>query len=527
MGVNGVQSLGAAVGGARAETLDAVLRRAPLEVASLNRAVTARDYAGFALQVPGVQRAYALPAVTYRPAALPGTVDLILVPASQSQPVNFDELLNAAPEVLRQVEERLEGRRVLGTAQRVRWARYQVISVTARVVVDTTTTIDVMRQRLYRRLYDLNPTARQMAVWLGRARFTHLRSAVVRTWRSLRGTRKVSVGTTPDEVCHAVGALTWYKPGNKTAQVMWFAGSGSRLFQSQNDGGSWEPAYDFETGSVTAVALSNDGQQPTSLAVATVSETPTLTSTVWTSDDAGETWLRRADLQGRGVNALAWSRRAERRYLLVGTNAGLFELGENTDSAPQLVRFDTTAPERGVAALAALSVYEEHLVAIAPFGSGEFYLSRRGGEDGSYDSINSNGRQVKCVAFQRVGGRHYLWAGLAADGDQGYGCLRGDLLESVLQLKALDKGWLGGSCLGLCFAGLQAFAATYNGGVLRGDTANLDTLKWAGTTVESGLPFSDRKDGSFEPVTTIASANQAVIVGNEEWRLQRSLTPIG
>jgi hypothetical protein len=296
---------------------------------------------------------------------------------------------------------------------------------------------------------------------------------------------------------------------------MWFAGSGTRLFQSQNDGGSWEPAHDFEIGAVTAIALSSDGQQPTSLAVATVAQAPSLASTVWTSDDAGETWLRRADLQGRAINALAWTRRTERRYLLVGTNTGLFELSEDADSAPQLVRFDPEAPERGVAALATLSVYEEHLVAIAPFGSGEFYLSRRGGEDNTYQAIDSTGRQVKCVAFQRVGGRHFLWAGLAADGDKGYGCLRGDLLESVLQLKPLDKGWTGGSCLGLCFSGLQAFAATYNGGVLRADTSNLDVLKWAGNTVEAGLPFSDRKDGTFEPVTAIACANQAVIVGTK------------
>lgn len=512
-GIGEVQSLGGAVGGANAESLDSLVKRAPLELASLRRAVTGRDYAGFALQVPGVQRAYALPAVTYRPAALPGTVDLILVPASQSQPVGIDELLNASSEVLRQVEERLEGRRVLGTALRVRWARYQVISVSARVVVDTTTTIDIMRQRLYKRLYDL---IQPLGKWpFGLAlRVSHLYEALL----SEPGVRyaeqiKLSVGTTPDQVCHAVGSLTWRKPGTRTTQVMWFAGSGRRLFQSQNDGGSWEPTQEFETGAVSAVALSADGQQPTSLAVATVTETPTLSSTVWTSDDAGETWVRRADLQGRSINALCWSRRTERRYLMVGTNNGLFELGEDADSAPQLVRFDPAEPERGVASLASLSVFEDHLVAIAPFGSGEFFLSRRGGENNTYEKLASNSRQVKCVAFQRVGGRHYLWAGLAADGDKGYGCLRGDLLESVLQPKLLDKNWTGGSCLGLCFSGLQAYAATYNGGVLRADTTNLDVLRWAGTTVEAGLPFSDRKDGSFEPVSAIACVEQTVIVG--------------
>ena len=87
-GASEVTNFYPAIGGADEETLDEAKLRAPLELKSKNRAVTAEDFESLTLFTPGVKvrRAKALPLVhpKFREAQIPGAVTVVVVPDSDS-----------------------------------------------------------------------------------------------------------------------------------------------------------------------------------------------------------------------------------------------------------------------------------------------------------------------------------------------------------------------------------------------------------------------------------------------------------
>jgi predicted phage baseplate assembly protein len=86
--VDGVTNLRPAYGGSNEETVDDAKLRAPQELKSKGRAVTAEDFEYLAVQTPGVRirRAKALPLVhpQFRDALIPGVVTVIVVPDSDA-----------------------------------------------------------------------------------------------------------------------------------------------------------------------------------------------------------------------------------------------------------------------------------------------------------------------------------------------------------------------------------------------------------------------------------------------------------
>ena len=349
-GVGVVRAVGPASGGQDGETVARAAARAPLQVAQLRRAVTACDYESYALQVPGVRRARALPAVEYRPSALPGTVDVILVPALDTplERLALGDLQNPQPEVLRQVQDRLETRQVLGSKLRVTWANYKEIGVSARVVVDTTTPLDQMKSRLLRRLHQL---IHPLGDWpFGQAlRASNVYEALL----AEPGVRyaedvELSVGALPTSPCRSVATLVWSKPGVQERQAMWLATSGAHVFQSNNQAGSWELAGSFDAREIVALAV-KEGTPPSIAAVGNHQGG----TRVWVSEDAGETWKVRVELERHTGSAVAWVTRAGKPYLVLGTSSGLFEVNYlNSDEGPRPVIFDGAQRDRGVTGLA-------------------------------------------------------------------------------------------------------------------------------------------------------------------------------
>jgi predicted phage baseplate assembly protein len=85
--VDAVANHDGALGGSNEETVDAAKRRAPGELKSRGRAVTAGDFELLARETPGarVRRAWALPLVhpQFRGAPVPGTVTVVVVPEGE------------------------------------------------------------------------------------------------------------------------------------------------------------------------------------------------------------------------------------------------------------------------------------------------------------------------------------------------------------------------------------------------------------------------------------------------------------
>lgn len=126
--VDSVTNVRAAAGGADAETLDEVKLRAPHDLRTRDRAVTAEDFAELALRTPGVriQRAYALARtsadLTVEPPALTpdqdGAVTVVILPE------NDEDTPQPTEDQLRLVCDHLNARRLITTELYVVGPRY-------------------------------------------------------------------------------------------------------------------------------------------------------------------------------------------------------------------------------------------------------------------------------------------------------------------------------------------------------------------------------------------------------------------
>jgi len=130
--VEAVTNLFPAAGGSDEETTEAAKRRAPAELKSRNRAVTAEDFEYFARETPGVRvrRARALPLVhpQFEGIQVPGVVTVIVVPDSD-EPAPMP-----GPRTLRAVCDCLNQRRLLTTEIYVIPPTYRQVTVEADVV---------------------------------------------------------------------------------------------------------------------------------------------------------------------------------------------------------------------------------------------------------------------------------------------------------------------------------------------------------------------------------------------------------
>src|SRR5690606_14032453 len=139
--------------------LAAALQRGPLALRHPDRAITATDYELAARRCRGVvARAHAFTQRDLWLHALPGTVEVVIVPAlpadrDPGRRLDVDELRGRQSEEGRaRVQAELDVRRPLGTRCVVSWAGYKTVRVLARVVVHADRDAEAVRARIAARL---------------------------------------------------------------------------------------------------------------------------------------------------------------------------------------------------------------------------------------------------------------------------------------------------------------------------------------------------------------------------------------
>lgn len=152
-----VTNLEPAFGGLDAESLDAACLRAPLALASQDRAVTVADYEFLAMEAS--RRVARARCIQSRgdgggSAVPPGTVELLIVPTVPREHPRTLQTLQPDPELLEQVKEYLDERRLLGTQLAVDGPAYVGVSVDATIVPQRNANPERVRQDVADRILE-------------------------------------------------------------------------------------------------------------------------------------------------------------------------------------------------------------------------------------------------------------------------------------------------------------------------------------------------------------------------------------
>jgi hypothetical protein len=500
-----------ATGGMAAETLENALLRGPQQLHSLERAVTARDFELLARNSSrAIIRTRAITRAEMWAFAQRGTVEVLLVPFLPEEKRRNGLVTIAAlqelqtEETRQQIQKALDERRPLGTTCIVSWTHYKTVGVTARIVVRREENLEQIKQRVEQRLHrtinplptELNPSGWQFGQPL-RA------SNVYDVALSEPGVRWVDrvrlvVEETPDKNVVSLAA-------DPTQAMTWYAGSNELLFRSLNNGEGWEVVGRFSGEQINLVR--NYSEVPGLLAVL-ASPSGEEGSHLHLSHDCGETWDTAILSTAFRIQDMAFTTRDNRSLLLLAADNGLYELSLHPGSTPVQVLVDGRNPNQGFYGVA-VSTHVRGTVSVilAAQKLGGIYLSSQGGRTRTYRPVGLQGEDIRELAIMNDGPRSFLWAGATATSgeDPGAGCfrweLRGDEDPPDGWVK-FNKGWSGGTCYSLAFAGNRVLAASHRKGVLRLDPSNPANI-WQEPDVRCGLPLRDQ--GRFHPVVNVAA----------------------
>ena len=289
----------------------------------------------------------------------------------------------------------------------------------------------------------------------------------------------------------------------------WYVGSGATLFRSLDDGRGWEKINDFHDEKITLIKSYPNfpGHDPNHIglvAVATRAVGDEDLMHLYFSKDCGETWQQGPSLQFQ-VNDMGWLELESGPALLIAAETGLYRLKLEIDAVPEQALVDADNPKLGFDTLAiSLESNQGSIVAVSSADKGVFFSSQAG-ESNTFKAIGLTKELIKVLAIQRRGPHSYLWAGVAAIGDEpGQGCYcwritaSGDNPEGWRQF---GKGWEAGACISLAFKKSQVFAASRNRGVLSLDS-DQDDPSWFTPDVNCGLPLRDIS--RLQPVLQVA-----------------------
>ena len=512
----------AASGGRDVEALSNALQRGAQEIHSLHRAVTARDFELLARQSSGaVERARAFTRVAIWSHAQPGTVEVVLVPAVPRQLLvdgRVDlELLHAHENEtsLRQIQSALDLRRPLGTLCLLSWARYKPVQVRATLVVYREEDPKAVEARLMRRLNetispltgngdtDSWPFGHTLTNW-------HMYK-VLSAEPGVRAVSKLSlvVDSAPETNVTAV-SVDAFQPHT------WYAASGESLFRTMNNGDGWEMVQSFDGDTIVlvkaypreAAAPTATGQRPARaglLAIATNLAKDEGASQLHFSYDCGESWEAgpRTDFR---ITDMCWVERPGGVTLLLATEVGLYQVTVKHDAVPEQLVVDPANLGLGFYAVtASTDAMGVTSVAVAARGKQGVYLSHDGGKSKSFKMIGLKDQEVRVLEVQHRGLHRYLWAGIAAVGeDPGAGAHRWLLTGAEDNTEgwiAFGKGWSASSCRGLAFDDNRIYAASRRGGLLTLDVDARDPV-WQAPAVDCGLPLRELK--KFDSVDSVA-----------------------
>ncbi len=515
-----VTNLAAAVGGRDAEDLGNALQRGPQEIHSLQRAVTARDFELLARQSSGaVARARAFTRAAIWRHAQPGTVEVVLVPEIplQMRPEGHVDLplleRHQSPVALQQIQRALDLRRPLGTICLLSWARYKTVQVRATVIVHREEDPKAVELRVMRRLNEtISPLAADGEAWpFGQTLTDWHMYKVLSAEPGVRTVQKLAfvVDAAPESSVIAL-AVDSFQPHT------WYAAAGDALFRSMNDGDGWERVRRFENNPIAlveaypreAVLPFETGQRLMRaglLAVATNESVDAGTSQLHFSHDCGETWEAGPRTDFRIID-MAWVERPGGPALLLATEVGLYQVLAQRDAVPEQLVVDGGNLGLGFYAVtASTDAMGVTSVAVAARGKLGVYLSHEGGKSKSFKSIGLGGEEVRVLTVQRRGLRRYLWAGIAAVGDDpGVGAHRWLLTGAEANPEgwvAFGKGWDASSCRALAFDDNRVYAASRRGGVVTLDV-DAHEPRWIASAPPGGLPVRERN--KFESVDAVA-----------------------
>ncbi len=137
-----------AAGGANPETVEEAKTRAPMEIKSRDRAVTAEDFEGLALRAStGIARAKCLPSGRHD-----GHVLLVIVPKLDERTGDLTRKLEPAPELLRFVKNYIDERRLVSTMLHVIKPSYVELSIKITLIRRTVGQSERVRREIEERL---------------------------------------------------------------------------------------------------------------------------------------------------------------------------------------------------------------------------------------------------------------------------------------------------------------------------------------------------------------------------------------
>lgn len=510
-----VSNPAAAVGGRSAETVDNALLRGPLELHSLQRAVTARDFELVAKRSGAVSRARAFTKAALWTFAAPGTVEVVLVPflekEQQKGAVTAAQLQTLQTNESRErIQRSLDERRPLGTTCVVDWARYKTVKVRARVVARPEEDAGELKNRVLARLYDaITPLpGKTHDGWrFGQTLRTSnvYDAALAEPGVSYMDDVQLIVDDVPESDVQCL-AIDSFQPNT------WYAGSQSVLYRTMDDGEAWAAGGKFSGQIVYCVRA--HPSVPGLIAISTRNPGGADGSRIHVSWDCGESWQEKA-VTGFNVLDIAWVFRDGAPWLFLATSVGLFQLSMLADAAPVQVFVRPDDQRVGYYAVAASSSKGGVTVAVASRESGGVFLSSEGGTGNTFRNIGQAGEDIRVLAVQYEGDRSFLWAGVATlvPGDPGKGCYCWELVGKDNPpdgWQAFSKNWLGGSCVALGFQGTKILAATYDGGVLWLDKRS-DVETWQVPDVACGLPLASREH-PFQRVDVLAADPKSNVI---------------
>ena len=512
-----------ASGGRSAESLENAMRRGSQEIHALHRAVTARDFEMLAERSTGaVARAKAFTRAAIWEHAQPGTAELVVVPAVPRAAWQEGRVSLAAlhshenASSLHSLQQTLDERRPLGTQCLLSWSRYKQVVVKATVVVYREEDPDAVRERVMHRLNrTLSPLSadEQSAAWPFGHALTNWH--VYKILSAEPGVRTVDdlslVADHAPDVDVAGVAVDAFQPDT------WYAAAGDAMYRSMNNGDGWEQVRRFENETMTllraypreAATPTESGRRPARAGyLAAVTQVPGdfVASRVYFSIDCGETW-EAGPLTDFQIYDMAWVEQHDAPGLMLATEAGLYYMRLQANAVPEQLVVD---PDDLGLGFYSVTVSSDAMggvsVAVAARGKKGVYLSHQGGQSKTYTNIGLKNEEVRVLEVQHIGLRRYVWAGLAAVGDDpGKGCYRWLLTgaeENPEGWVHFGKGWEASSCRALTFVGNRAYAATRRGGVLAMDV-DARNASWKSSSVNGGLPLRELR--KFESVDAIAS----------------------
>ncbi len=496
-----------AVGGADAETIAQLERRAPNAISSLRVAVTARDYEQVVLDTRGFARAHAYAQAQVWRHADPGLVEVSVMPqidaaALVDGAITADVVLAHRTDALRdRAIDAVDKRRPLGIRAQVSWARVRPVSVNLRVVIgseaDAATVAHGVRQRintLFSPMRDL-PFGQQLRASEVYERV--LNEPGVRYADQLAFT----IGETPS---HDVINLI-----SDPAQAnSWFAVTKTEVNRTLDDGESWCTVYRPQQGEPRFIR-----RHPTRPGLAVLGVVKGNGSTVLLTEDLGESWSEPLVSFTCEVHDAAWVERDGKPMLLLATAEGLRQFIPGSGSGPAPVIVDKTVDTGGFyAVVASISPAGVISVAVAAKAAKGVFLSSAGGVSGTFKKIGLDNKDVKRLAVQSTAARTFLWATIGAEaGEQGEGAsrleLRADGAQDPDGFKPFNIGWQGGSCEGIAFADGLVVAGSNRAGLLQLD-ASAAKPAWLAVKPDGGLPIRDT-ERFFEVVAAVAAVVKA------------------